>query len=172
MDMFRKYAVRDAMIVAAAILAWWTVAGLSAGDGPVADLAGVVAGLLVGASAFVLHEWGHLLAGCSVGGIARPNTHLKSGFLFSFDSERNSLAQFLVMSVGGFAVTGVFIWIAYYVLPTGLLATRVARGAIAFQASLTLFLELPLVGIALVKGATPAEASVKLGSASEPVVRT
>lgn len=164
MTMFQKFAVRDAIIVAAAVAAWVAIADLSAGTGPVADLSGVVAGFLVGASSFVLHEWGHLLAGWAAGGVARPNSHLKSGFLFSFD-DKNSLAQFLVMSIGGFAVTGFFVWLAYLRLPDGLLATRVARGAIAFQASLTVFLEFPLVAVALFKGHTPAEAAVKLPGA-------
>ena len=164
MTMFQKFAVRDGVIVATAVAAWAAVADLSAGPGPVADLSGVIAGLLVGASAFVLHEWGHLLAGWAAGGVAHPNSHLKSGFLFSFD-DKNSLAQFLVMSIGGFVVTGFFVWLVYLRLPDELLATRVARGAIAFLASLTLLLEFPLVAVALFKGHTPAQAAVKLPGA-------
>ncbi len=162
MTMFQKFALRDVTIVVAAMVVWWSAAGISAGSGPLADLLGLIAGLLVGASAFVLHEWGHLLAAFAVRGVAYPNSHLKTGFLFSFDSERNTLNQFLVMSVGGFLVTGFFLWLVYQVLPDGLFATRVARGAILFQASLTLFLEFPLVAIALIKGRTPAEAAIPL----------
>jgi len=163
LSMFQKFAVRDAVIVGATVLAWSTVAGYSASTDPLGDLVGVLAGLLVGASAFVLHEWGHLLAGFAAGGTARANSSLRSSFLFSFDAD-NSLGQFLVMSIGGFAVTGFFLWIVYGVLPDGLLATRVARGSVVFLASLTVLLEFPLVGIALVRGRTPDEAAVKLAS--------
>jgi hypothetical protein len=138
------------------------VAHLSAQGGALADLTGVVAGALVGASGFVLHEWGHLLAAFAAGADARPNHHLKTTLMFSYDAEHSSLAQFLVMSVGGFVVTGFFLWLAYGVLPDDWLASRVARGIVLFQASLTVLLEFPLVAIALFRGHAPAEAGVKL----------
>lgn len=160
--MLQRFALRDGGIVVAAALAWWALAGVSAGSGPLGDLSGVVAGLLIGASALVLHEWGHLLAGLAAGAAVRVNENLRSTFLFSFDAERSSLRQFLVMSVGGFLVTGGFLWVAYGALPDGLLATRVARGAVMFLASLTVLLEFPLVAIALYRGRAPVEAGVKL----------
>jgi len=162
MNMFQKFALRDAAIVGAAAIAWLTVAEFSAGSGPLGDLSGVVTGLLIGASGFVLHEWGHLLAAFAAGASARPNTHLKTSLLFSFDADHASLAQFLVMSVGGFAVTGFFLWLVYGFLPDGLLATRVARGVVLFQASLTVLLEFPLVAIGAFRGRAPAEAGVRM----------
>ena len=86
-------------------IAWTLLAGRSAGEGPLADLSGVVAGLLVGAAAYVLHEWGHLLAGLAVGGTFGMNANSKSPFAFRFDPDANTLSQFVVMSLGGFAVT-------------------------------------------------------------------
>lgn len=162
MNMFQKFALRDAIIVGLAGAAWWSIAGMSAQSGPIGDLTGVVTGALIGASAFALHEWGHLLAAFAAGADAQPNSHLKTTLLFSYDAEHSSLGQFLIMSAGGFAVTGFFLWLTYGVLPDGLLATRVARGIVAFQASLTVLLEFPLVAIALFKGRAPAEAGVKL----------
>lgn len=157
-----RFAARDAFIVASAALAWLGLAEFSAGSGPLGDLSGLVAGLLVGASAFVLHEWGHLLAALAARAHVRANPTLRSTFLFSFDAEENSLRQFLIMSVGGFAVSGAFLWLAYAVLPDGLLATRVARGAVLFLASLTVLLEFPLVALAIYRGGTPIEAAVRL----------
>jgi len=162
MNMFQKFALRDAAIVGAASIAWWTVAEFSAGSGPLGDLSGVVTGLLIGASGFVLHEWGHLLSAFAAGASARPNTHLKTSLLFSFDAEHASLAQFLFMSIGGFAVTGLFLWLVYGLLPDHLLATRVARGVVAFQATLTVLLEFPLVAIGVFRGRAPAEAGVQM----------
>lgn len=162
MNMFQKFAIRDGGIVGAALVAWWALSGVSAGSGPLGDLTGLIAGLLVGASAFVLHEWGHLLAAMAVGASVHANPKLRSNFLFSFDAEHSTLGQFLVMSVGGFLVTGLFLVLVYTVLPDGLLATRVARGAVLFLASLTVLLEFPLVGIAIYRGRAPAEAAVKL----------
>ena len=72
-------------------------------------------------------------------------------YLFSFDTQRNSRSQFLVMSVGGFIVTGLALVFAYQALPDGLQATRVARGAILFLASLTVFLEFPLVLLSFIR---------------------
>lgn len=162
MGMFQKFALRDALIVGTAAVVWWAAAHLSAGSGPLGDLTGVVAGALVGASGFVLHEWGHLLAAFAAGADARPNSHLKTTLMFSYDAEHSSLGQFLVMSIGGFAVTGFFLWLTQALLPDHLLATRVARGIVLFQVSLTVLLEFPLVAIALFRGRAPAEAGVRL----------
>lgn len=160
--MWMRFAIRDSVIVAAAVAAWQLLAFRSAGSGAGADLAGLVAGLLVGAAGFVLHEWGHLVAGVLSGGTVRINANLRSGFLFSFDAEQNTLKQFVVMSLGGFAVTAVLVWLVYAVLPDGLLASRVARGAAVFLALLTLVLEVPLLAYALVRGGVPSQAAVKV----------
>jgi hypothetical protein len=161
-----RFARRDAGIVALACLAWVLLARRSAGDGPSADLFGVVAGLLVGAAAYVLHEWGHLLAGLAAGGAFGMNANLRSPFAFRFDPDANSLRQFVVMSLGGFAVTAAAIALAWGLLPDGLLATRVARGAIAFLATLTFGLELPLLLLGLARGRVPREAAVPVESGS------
>ena len=51
--MFAKFAVRDGVFIAVAVLVWWLVADSSAGTGMWADFTGVVAGVLavsIGAS--------------------------------------------------------------------------------------------------------------------------
>ena len=155
-----RFARRDALIVAMAWVAWAVLARRSAGDGPFADLAGVVAGALFGAAAYVLHEWGHLLAGLAVGGVFGINANTRSPFAFRFDPDANRLGQFVVMSLGGFAVTAGAIAVAWGGLPDGLLATRVARGAVAFLATLTFGLELPLLLLGVARGRVPREAAV------------
>jgi hypothetical protein len=162
-----KFAKRDAGIVLAAWLAWTFVARLSSGSGPLADLAGLLAGLLVGAAAYVLHEWGHLLAGRAGGGVFQMNANLRSPFAFRFDPDANTLAQFVVMSLGGFAVTAAAVGIAYGVLPGNLLATRVARGAIVALTTLTVGLELPLLLYGIARGRVPREAAVAVEGSPE-----
>lgn len=161
--MFARFAARDLAIVGVALLLWWLAADLSAGPGPLGDFTGFVAGLLLGSTAFVLHEWGHLLAALATRSAVRPLASLGSPFIFSFHSRRNSLGQFLVMSLGGFAVTAAIVWSFYAHLPDGLLASRVARGAALFSAFLTVVLELPIVFVALHKRAIPGAVSLRVG---------
>lgn len=160
-SMFARFALRDALIVAVALGLWWLAADSSLGSGPVADFTGFVAGLGLGTTGFVLHEWGHLLAAFATGSAVEANPRLGSPFIFSFDAERNSLAQFLVMSVGGFVVTAAIVYAFYVHLPDGLLASRIARGASLFLAFLGVALELPLVLVALYRRAVPAAVAVK-----------
>jgi len=164
MVMYAKLAGRDALLIALALGVWWLLAGRSVGHGVVADFAGVLAGGMLGVVAFLLHEWGHWLGGLATRSRMQPARSLGSRFLFSYDARGNSLSQFLVMSLGGFAVTAALVWAYQVHLPDGLLATRVARGASLFLAFLGVTLELPLVFVAVWRGAVPAEATVKLAA--------
>jgi len=150
--MFTKLLGRDLAIAGLVVLTWWLAAPLSAGNGPVADLSGA----LLGVGAFVVghlaHEWGHLIGAFFTGSKVGAPASLSSPFLFSYDSKENTQRQFLLMSLSGFAVTGISLFVVYGLLPEHLLATRVARGLILFGASLTLFLEVPLLTISLLRG--------------------
>jgi hypothetical protein len=161
--MFLKLAVRDFALVVAAAAVWVLLAGHSAGTGFVGDLSGVVAGLALGVSAYLLHEWGHLLAAVAARSVVTPAARLASPFVFGFDAERNGLRQFLVMSAGGFVATGLLVWGFYARLPDDLLASHVARGVVGFLALLVVVLELPLVVWGLVTRGVPAPVDVKPG---------
>jgi hypothetical protein len=160
-EMFAKFAIRDLSIMAAAILFWWMAADLSSGSGPVGDLTGVIGGALFTLGAYFVHEWGHLLGALATHSVVEPGRSLRSGFLFSFSAEKNSLRQFLVMSFSGFLATGIVAWFAYVVLPDHYLATRVARGAVVFLGSLTVLLEFPLVIWGLLRGGVPPPVAVQ-----------
>jgi len=153
--MFVKMLGRDLAILVVAALAWPLLSPLSAGTGVVGDMTGVLLGLLLGVCAYLLHEWGHLAGALATGSVVHPSASLGSPFVFSFESRRNSQAQFLAMSFAGFAATGFVLWIAYGVLPPDLLATRVARGAVVFLTFLGLVLEVPLVVYSLVTRKVP-----------------
>ena len=158
--MFSKFLVRDLVLTTVVVIGWWLGWQRSVGDGPLADLSGVLLGLGGGVVAFVGHEWGHLLGAFATGSHVVAPPKLASPFLFSFDSKRNTQMQFLLMSLSGFAVTGIAIYVAYGLLPAEALATRVTRGVVVFSASLTLLLEVPLLTISLLKGSILQQAEV------------
>jgi hypothetical protein len=153
--MFARLAARDATIVALAGGLWWLLASSSAGSGLAADLSGWVAGIAFFAAGYLIHEWGHVAGAFASSSVVQPGPGLHSPSVFRFDTDRNTRPQFLWMSLGGFVATGVLLWVAYGALPDGLLASRVARGGIAFLALLGVVLELPLVVYSLVTNKLP-----------------
>lgn len=153
--MYRRYLVRDLVLVLVASLLWAAVAQRSAAPGPWGDFAGVLSGLLLGASALLFHEWGHWLGAVASRSEIRPGRSLKSPFSFSFDSRRNSQAQFLAMTVGGWLGNAASIWAAYVLLPGDDLASRVARGGTLVFALIAAAIEIPLVARALRTGKIP-----------------
>ena len=68
----------------------------------------------------------------------------------------------MILSLGGFAATAAAVAVAYGLLPDELLATRVARGAVAVLAVLALALELPLLLVGIARGRVPREAAVRV----------
>ena len=153
--MYAKLFARDAAIVAAASLLFLLLAGFSQGSGPGADLAGVVAGAALGVCALPLHEWGHFLGAVATRSRIEPAASLRAFFSFSFDSRRNSMRSFLVMSFGGWIGTALSVWVAYGALPDELLATRVARGLVLASVLLVAVTEIPLIVRALATGRIP-----------------
>jgi len=150
--MFTKLLLRDVTIATAVVAAWTLFAPLSAGSGPIADLTAALLGVGAFVVGHVAHEWGHLVGAFLTGSRVAAPSSVRSPFLFSFDSRHNSQRQFLLMSLSGFAVTGVSLFVVYGLLPDTWLATRVARGMIMIGASLTLLLEVPLLTASLIKG--------------------
>jgi hypothetical protein len=153
--MYGKLFARDASIVASAVLLWSLAAPFSAGPGPVGDLAGLVAGVVLGVCALPLHEWGHFLGALASRSVVQPAASLRALFVFSFDSRRNSRRQFVVMSLGGWVGTVVAVWVAYGVLPSDLLASRIARGMVLLSVLLVLVTEVPLLARAFWTGRIP-----------------
>jgi len=158
--MRRRFLIRDGAIVSGALVLWLLLGPLSAGNGVVADLAGLLAGLLLTACAYLAHEWSHYLGAVATGSKVPLGANLRSAFLFSFDAEENSLGQFVVMSLAGFVATGIAVWLFYAWLPDAWLASRVARGGVLFLALLGLVLELPLLVYGIVTGGVPKQVSV------------
>jgi hypothetical protein len=153
--MYAKLFARDLAIVATIVALWSLGAGLSAEEGPVADLIGVLLGATLGACALPLHEWGHFLGGLASRSAMRPAESLRKVFAFSFSSRLNSQRQFLAMSFGGWAGTAAAVWVAYGLLPSELLASRVARGMTLLSVLLVVVTEVPLLVRAFWTGRIP-----------------
>jgi membrane-associated protease RseP (regulator of RpoE activity) len=113
------------------------------------DAIGLLAGLGLVMTAYLAHEWGHALAALITGATIHPPHTLAHPSLFSFDTQTNTTYQFAMMSLGGFAVTAVAVWFAYGWLPEEPFAAKVARGGITVLASITLFVEVPLLLVGL-----------------------
>lgn len=158
--MLIRFVLRDLAIVALTLVLWWLLAARSAGSGPVADVAGWAAGLMMGVCAYLAHEWSHYLGGLAMRSQMQTGTNLASGFLFSFEAEGNSVAQFVVMSVSGFVATAVVLFAFYTYLPDAYLATRVARGGVVFLALLGIVLELPLLLTGVLTKRVPKQVAV------------
>lgn len=158
--MLMRFVARDAGIVGLTLVLWWALAGRSAGSGAVADLSGWIVGLMMGACAYLAHEWSHYLGALAMKSRVQIGQNLASGFLFSFDAERNSLSQFVVMSVSGFIATAFVVYAFYAHLPDAYLATRVARGGALFLALLGLVLEVPLLLTGVFTKRVPSQVAV------------
>ena len=169
MDRFWKLAARDIVFLSVVTLAWWGFADFTAGGGLISDLLGLILGLAFGVSVFLLHEWGHWLGATLSGSRVHAPQHLSSVYLFSFDSHANSKRQFIIMSLSGFLVTGAALGLAYGPLGEPLQAARVARGSIAFLASLTLFIEVPILIWSLFSQKLPPVETFKSVSEGEPI---
>ena len=167
--MLLRFVIRDLVILAASLGIWQLLAERSAGVGFIADFSGWVAGMMLFACAYLAHEWSHYLGALAMGSRVDVGRKLASGFLFSFPAEGNTLSQFVVMSLAGFAATAAVI-VAYTVfLPDAWLASRVARGGALFLAFLGVVLELPLLIKALVTRAVPGEAAVQAPPVAAPL---
>jgi hypothetical protein len=158
--MLARFALRDSVIVVLTGALWWLLAEKSEGVGALADLSGWIVGLMMGVCAYLAHEWSHYLGALAMRSRVSTGTNLGSGFLFSFEAEGNSLAQFVVMSVSGFLATALVVWAFYTYLPDAYLATRVARGGALFLALLGVVLELPLLLTGVFTKSVPKQVAV------------
>lgn len=155
-----RFLMRDLVILALSVGLWAWLAEYSAGQGVLADFSGWIVGLMLGVCAYLAHEWSHYLGALAMGAKVKAGTDLSSAFLFSFDSEENSVLQFVVMSVSGFIATALVLVFFYQGLPDEYLATRVARGGALFLALLGVVLEVPLLLYGLVTRSVPKQVSV------------
>jgi hypothetical protein len=141
--MFWRFAMRDVLIVVGTIGLWW--ASLSVEPGAALQSAlSIGAGVGAAICAYNLHEWGHLLGAHLTDSVYVPARRLISPFLFSYDAERNTRRQFLVMSLAGFAATAIFVVGFLLWMPQDQQAGRIALRGALLLAGLTVVIELPI----------------------------
>lgn len=152
--MFRAFVIRDLTILIGTIAGW----SLSLSMAPGTRLASALTiGAGVGATicAYNLHEWGHLIGAHLTRSVYVPARRLISPFLFSYDADRNTRRQFLIMSLAGFAATALFVVAFLLWMPQDQQAGRIAlRGALVL-AGLTVVIELPIFFRALLGNTVP-----------------
>ena len=152
--MFRPFVIRDSAILLGTIGLWWL--SLSAEGGTTLEsVLSISAGVGAAICAYNLHEWGHLIGAHLTDSVYVPAKRLMSPFLFSYDAERNTRRQFLIMSVAGFAATAVFVAAFLAWMPQDQQAGRIALRGALFLAGLTVVIELPIFFRALFGTAVP-----------------
>lgn len=135
--------VRDVLLLLLTLLAWRADAALRGESGWLSVVVAVAAGTLAAVSAYIAHEWGHLLAARAAGGAVHFPEKLTSTFLFFFDVGHSDRRQFLAMSLGGFAASAIAIPVLVTSLPWGTLSTWVAFALAGAGVVATLATELP-----------------------------
>lgn len=140
---FGKFVARDSILILGTVLGWFLFARISAGEGMVAETLALLLGVLGGLCAWVLHEWGHVLAAKSAGSNLRVPDKVFSVYLFGFDNKQHSRGQFVVMALGGFIATGLVLTFVLLALPQDILATKVFRGLVFLEIAVTVALEVP-----------------------------
>ena len=152
--MFRGFLVRDLTILVATVLLWvWSV-DLEA-ETTLAHAVSITAGVGAAVCAYNFHEWGHLIAARLTDSVFTPARRLFSPFLFAYDDKENTPRQFVIMSLGGFAATAIYIGAFLAWMPRDQQAGITAlRGAILL-ASLTVIIELPIFFRALIANTVP-----------------
>ena len=152
--MFWRFAIRDLTILLGTVALWW----LSLSAEPQTALRSalsIAAGLGAALCAYNLHEWGHLIGAHFTQSVYVPAKRLVSPFLFSYDAERNTKRQFLLMSLAGFAATALFVAGFVLFMPQDQQAGRIALRGALILAGLTVVIELPIFFRALFGSKVP-----------------
>ena len=143
MAAFKQFALRDGALILLTLMGWTVLLPFAEGVGLLAEALAVLLGVLGGLCAWVLHEWGHVLAAKLVRSNLRAPTKLFSVYLFGFDNKQHTRGQFVVMALGGFIATGLVFAFVMLALPQDLLATKVFRGLVLLEIAVTAALEVP-----------------------------
>lgn len=139
-----RHALRDALLLGVTLGLWRWDASLRAQSASLLTVGvALLAGAMTALCGYLAHEWGHLAGAWAGGSRVHLPARASDVFLFRFDSDRNTRAQFLIMSLGGFLASGLAIAILLWVLPLGTLAARVAMGLVVAGVVATVILEFP-----------------------------
>ena len=143
---WRFYALRDAVIVAVTLLSWWGSQSI--------ETLGIIAGVGLGMSAYLFHEWAHLLAAIRQKASVEFATRWYAIFLFSMRSGMISKRAFFDISFAGFFATLLTLLFFLSLPPSNVQA--VALLLAQCLAALTLIFEAPIAIWAMVTDRVPA----------------
>ncbi len=152
--MFRRFVIRDVAILLVPTVLWLFSLDLEPGT-TVASVVSISAGVGALLCAYNFHEWGHLIAARMTDSVFTPARRVISPFLFSYDTEHNTPRQFLLMSLGGFAATAIFVVAFLLWIPRDQQAGRIALYGALILASLTVIIEFPIFFRALLGKTVP-----------------
>ena len=152
--MFRSFVIRDLAILVVTVGAWWGSLHAEAGTALSSGLS-IGAGVGAAVCAYNLHEWGHLVGAWLTKSVFVPAKRIYSPFLFSYDAERNTRNQFLVMSLSGFAATALFVAGFLMWMPQDQQAGRIALRGALILAGLTVIIELPIFFTSVFRNKVP-----------------
>lgn len=122
--------------------AWATSSGLVIAHLVAIGNAVVVASALSG----MIHEWGHFTGAKLTGSIA-PVSKMPTRFyfMFNFDMERNTVGQFIGLSLGGILANWLLVIIILALVPIESLAAAALLGVAVAKAVNVSFFEVPVV---------------------------
>lgn len=140
------YALRDAVIVAVALLCWWGAQSIEA--------LSIIAGIGLGLSAYLLHEWAHLLAAIRQKASVEFATRWYAIFLFNMRTAVISKRAFFDISFAGFFATLLYLLFFLSLPPSNVQA--VALSLAQYLAALTLIFEAPIAIWAMITDRVPA----------------
>ena len=140
------YALRDAGIVAVTLLCWWGAQSIGA--------LGIIAGIGLGMSAYLFHEWAHLLAAMRRKVSVEFATRWYAIFLFNMRIGEISKRAFFEISFAGFFATLLYLIFFLSLPPSNVQA--IALLLAQCLAALTLIFEAPIAIWAMVADDVPA----------------
>jgi hypothetical protein len=142
---FFAFLLRDGLIILVVVALWMATLRIGKPHDLWSVALHLATGLLTVFVAYLLHEWGHLIGAWIAGGyFVLPATVAETLFLFRFDNVRNSRAQFISMSLGGFASSILAVAFLVIALPWNLLASWIALGLVAAGVLATFIIEVPM----------------------------
>jgi hypothetical protein len=143
--MFAKLAIRDLAAIALCIGCWVFESQLREGGGALHWFAIAAVAVMTFLANYLCHEWGHWLGARLAGSVCHPANTLRTFYLFHFDTQRNSVRQFLAMAAGGLIASTILLPFWLVVLPLHTAAGIAAMALIALGYLATLATELPVV---------------------------
>ena len=140
------YALRDSVILSVTLLSWWGAQSIEA--------LGIIAGIGLGLSAYLLHEWAHLLAAIRQKASVEFATRWYAIFLFNMRTAVISKRAFFDISFAGFFATLLTLLFFLSLPPSNVQA--VALLLAQCLAALTLIFEAPIAIWAMITDRVPA----------------